>query len=90
MPNHIHMILCIHSETGWRPQAAATVGRIINQFKGAVSKEAGFPVWQKSYHDHIIRDSADYQRVWDYIDTNPVRWREDRYYTGPTEETPQI
>ena len=80
MPNHIHMILRINPPTSRRPQAAPTIERVINQFKGAVSKKAGFPVWQKSYHDHIIRNEADYRRIWEYIDTNPAKWREDCYY----------
>lgn len=32
-------------------------------------------------HDHIVRGEADYLRIWSYIDTNPAKWREDRYYT---------
>lgn len=80
MPNHIHIILCINPPTNGRPQAAPTIERVVNQFKGAVSKKAGFSVWQKSYHDHIIRNEADYRRIWEYIDTNPAKWREDCYY----------
>ena len=52
----------------------------MKQFKGIVTKRAGFPLWQKSFHDHVIRNEADYLRVWDYIDTNPLKWREDCYY----------
>ena len=37
-------------------------------------------MWQTSYHDHIIRSEADYRRIWEYIDTNPSKWREDCYY----------
>ena len=53
---------------------------VVNQFKGAVSKAAGFSCWQKSFHDHIIRGEADYRRVWEYIDANPGKWEEDCYY----------
>ena len=41
----------------------------------------GTPVWQRSYHDHIVRSDGDYLRIWDYIRTNPAKWREDCYYT---------
>ena len=37
-------------------------------------------VWQKSYHDHIIRDEAEYQKIREYIDTNPLKWQDDCYY----------
>lgn len=40
----------------------------------------GKAVWQRGYHDHIVRSEADYLRIWSYIDTNPVKWRADRYY----------
>ena len=41
----------------------------------------GKTVWQRGHHDHIVRGEADYLRIWSYIDTNPAKWREDRYYT---------
>ena len=80
MPNHIHLILIIESDGCGRPQVAPTLSRVMKQLKGIVTKRAGFPLWQKSFHDHVIRKGADYLRVWDYIDTNPLKWREDCYY----------
>ncbi|MCL2695991.1 MAG: transposase [Clostridiales bacterium] len=72
---------------GGRPQVAPTdtqdsptVSRIIKQFKGSISRQIGFSLWQRSYYDHIIHDEADYLRIWDYIDTNPLKWEEDEYY----------
>ena len=44
-------------------------------------KEFGKNIWQRSYHDHIIRDDADYDMIWQYIDTNPTRWELDCFYT---------
>ena len=32
------------------------------------------PVWQRRYHDHIIRNDHDLQRIREYIRNNPVRW----------------
>jgi REP element-mobilizing transposase RayT len=37
-------------------------------------------VWQRSYHDHVIRNENDYREIWNYIDTNPARWRDDCFY----------
>lgn len=37
-------------------------------------------VWQKSYHDHIIRNETDYKSIWEYIESNPLRWEMDKYY----------
>ena len=38
-------------------------------------------IWQKSYHEHIIHSEQDYRNIWDYIDTNPMKWQDDRYFT---------
>ena len=37
-------------------------------------------IWQRSYHDHIIRGDKDYANIWDYIDSNPAKWLDDLYY----------
>ena len=80
MPNHIHLILVLGADADGRTQVDPTVSRVMKQFKGAVSKRAGIPLWQKSFHDHVIRGEADYRRIWNYIDANPRKWREDCYY----------
>lgn len=120
MPNHIHMIISLHTgfppdteATGGRPKVAPTaqtscdipapspaqapppvvgaaygrppaprptISRIIQQFKGAVTKQIGFALWQKSFHDHIIRDEREYEKIYAYIETNPLKWREDCFY----------
>lgn len=85
MPNHIHLILRISQKQDGRPQAAPTIAQVINQFKGAVTKRSGFHIWQKGYHDHIVRNDTDYLRIWNYMETNPAKWREDCYFTE-TEE----
>ena len=77
MPNHIHMIISISD--GGRTQFAPTVSRMVKQFKGLVTKRIGFSLWQKSFHDHIIRDESEYRRIWQYIDENPQHWDEDEY-----------
>ena len=62
------------------PTRSSTIPGILHGMKEAVTKSIGFSIWQKSYHDHIIRSEADYRRIWEYIDTNPAKWREDCYY----------
>ena len=74
MPDHIHMIICIVPDEFGRPQVAPTVSRVIQQFKGAVTKKIGFPLWQKGYYDHIIRGQQDYDEIWQNIDENPLKW----------------
>jgi REP element-mobilizing transposase RayT len=81
MPNHVHMIVVIRNDSG-RSQTAPTVSRIIQQWKGAATKKAGRTIWQKSYHDHIIRNSDDHKRIADYIQNNPATWEADKYFVG--------
>ena len=37
-------------------------------------------LWQRSYFDHVIRNEADYLRIWQYTGDNPAHWAEDEYY----------
>ena len=80
MPNHIHILLQINTDCHGRPMVAPTISHVIQQMKGIVTKQIGVSVWQKLFHDHVIRGEKDYQKIWDYIDNNPARWREDCFY----------
>ena len=73
MPNHVHLILRLDAESG-RPMVVPTVGRILQQMKGWVTKQANQPVWQSRYYDHVIRDDYDYKIKYQYIDENPENW----------------
>ena len=80
MPNHIHLLLVIDTIPG-RPRVAPTISRIVQQTKGLATKMIGKPIFQKSYHDRIVRSDAEYDMIWQYIDTNPIRWEQDCFYT---------
>ena len=80
MPNHIHLILRLHHVEGGRMISAPTVSTVVGQMKRWASKQAGTALWQKSYHEHVIRNEDDYRQIWEYIENNPARWVEDRYY----------
>lgn len=60
---------------------AHAISTVIQQMKGYATKQLGKNIWQKSFHDHIIRTDRDYQMIWQYIDTNPARWEQDCFYT---------
>ena len=83
MPNHVHLIIRINCLENGAPRLSRPtqlIPRVIAALKRFSNREAGFNMWQTSYHDHIIRNEADYRRIWEYIDTNPAKWREDCYY----------
>ena len=86
MPNHIHMIVRIaDGPIGFLENLASAPTQPIpsrmRSFKTLVTKELGRSIFQRSYHDHVIRGEQDYRDVWEYIDQNPARWREDELYT---------
>lgn len=81
MPNHIHLILTIQDSCGGRAMRAPTISTVVNQMKGSVTKQIGFSIWQKLFHDHIIRGNRDYEKIWEYIDTNPLKWKLDCFYS---------
>ncbi|MHB1456530.1 MAG: transposase [Armatimonadota bacterium] len=53
--------------------SAPTVSKVVGQMKRHVSKQIGFPMWQKSFYDHIIRNEQEYQLIWEYIQNNPQK-----------------
>ena len=77
MPNHLHMILsigCQDEVPAGGIYAAPTVSGIMNSYKASVSRDVGFPVWQRSFYDHIIRNQHYFEEIWQYIDQNPLQW----------------
>ncbi|MEB3206882.1 MAG: transposase [Vampirovibrionales bacterium] len=62
----------------------SNISYIIRGFKSATTKTinlhdqtSGTPVWQRGYHDHIIRNEADLNRIRQYIVNNPLQWHLD-------------
>ena len=56
----------------------------IGSFKSAVTKYANENnitfAWQSRYHDHIIRNQNEMNKIAQYINNNPINWELDRYY----------
>lgn len=69
MANHVHVLI--------RPKV--TVARITNGLKGVTARDAnvilgriGMRFWQEESFDHWIRNAAEFERVRNYIEGNPV------------------
>ncbi len=81
MPNHIHLLLSMY-ETAENPSISA----VLCAFKSITTircRKEGYPdqrLFQESFYDHIIRNKYDYQKIWEYIDSNVLRWELDRFY----------
>ncbi len=67
MPNHTHGIIVFGYNVG------AQCARGINQMRNS----PGFPVWQRNYYEHIIRNEDEMNRIREYIIYNPAKWAED-------------
>ena len=59
-----------------------TLGSIVRGFKSAVTKQIGFPVWQRNYHEHIIRNTNAFTKISNYILNNPAQWHCDMFNNG--------
>ena len=67
MPNHVHMILFIANNNGRIISSPTSLSTVVGQMKRYASKKIGEKIWQKSFHDHIIRDRYDYEKISKYI-----------------------
>ena len=58
----------------------AAIPHFVSTFKRFCHKDAGMQLFQRSYHDHVIRGQKDYLKIWEYMENNPARWSEDCFY----------
>ena len=93
MPNHIHLIVDINFNALTDSVESYDQSEI---YRSVISKIVGFikmnsskelrktfsikNVWQRGYHDHVIRNRDDYIAIAEYINDNPKRWFYDKYY----------
>lgn len=87
MPNHIHMILVINKEkddinTAGGASPSPTVPDVIRTIKSQTtrSSDCNGKLFQRSFHDHIIRNKKDHDMIKWYIQNNPARWQEDCFH----------
>jgi REP element-mobilizing transposase RayT len=64
---------------------AGSLGAVVRSYKSAVARRInllretpGAPVWQRNYHEHVIRDEKGLNKLREYIQHNPALWAEDQ------------
>jgi REP element-mobilizing transposase RayT len=62
-----------------------SIGSIVKGFKIGVTKwfrnnTEIQTVWQRNYHEHIIRNEQSYKTISDYIINNPAKWKDDKFF----------
>ena len=86
MPNHFHMIINISDGGSGASETAAPYNNELSKFisllKRYCNREFSQSLWQRSFHDHVIRDESDYNNIWEYIDTNVLKWKDDCFYNS--------
>ncbi|MBL8134586.1 MAG: transposase [Anaerolineae bacterium] len=68
---------------------SGSLGAVVGQFKSMATRriwqtagaEARPLIWQRGFHDHIIRNEEDLSRIRQYVTANPARWREDSLFS---------
>ena len=79
-----------HVET-WRAASLQDIANlqgwlsvVIGGLKSSITRfvnENDFPFsWQPRFHDHIIRDNVELNRVATYIENNVANWTDDEFY----------
>ena len=48
--------------------------KYINRLRDAM----GYPLWQRNYYEHVIRNENELYRITEYIQNNPLKWDLDR------------
>jgi len=92
MPNHVHILLSlISNDLEYLAKEEApqlnnnSIPKIIQRFKAGITRTINAEnnytpkkiIWQKSYHDRIIRNEKEFEIFHNYIDINPTKWSED-------------
>lgn len=93
MPNHFHGIveICKNSQNDDQPKTMVEknhLGNIVKGFKSQVtslarsaSRQDSNIIWQRGFHEHIIRNESSLLKIREYVINNPLKWELDRYYS---------
>jgi REP element-mobilizing transposase RayT len=94
MPNHMHGIIEINRNAAGTGRDLSlrkikSLSELMGAYKTTASKHihlAGYVefAWQRSFHDHIIRDEKSYERISNYIIDNPKTWDKDKFFNVGT------
>ncbi len=89
MPNHVHGLVIVGADDVPNNPSLST---IVGWFKTMTTnwyvhgvRDNGWPsydghLWQRSFHDRIVRNDAEMDRIQAYIANNPAVWTNDTFY----------
>ena len=78
MPDHVHLIVVYEGH----PENRVPVDLLVAELKATVTwaaRRMGVlatrqPLWQRGFHDRVVRDEGELRQLREYIVTNPCRW----------------
>ncbi|MBI5833504.1 MAG: transposase [Armatimonadetes bacterium] len=92
MPNHRHAVLVIGETASERGRVgefhrpARSLGAVLAGFKSTTTSRvrrlpgwSGRAVWQRGYHEHIVRSEGALANIRACVADNPASWRMDRH-----------
>lgn len=91
MPNHFHALIGLGIDQDFESNRVS-ISSVMQAFKsittvkyGTGVRQHGWPsyggrLWHTGFHDYIVREERDLDRIRDYIESNPAMWNEDRFY----------
>lgn len=93
MPNHIHILVGLAVRTSDHP-GVDNIGDVVRWIKDASVRRHSLGVkakgwsiyhehlWQKGFHDHIVRNEREMEQIRAYISTNVEAWEKDTFFDG--------
>jgi REP element-mobilizing transposase RayT len=88
--------LCVCPSSNQPPHLGEHIGsplhRVVQWFKTMTTnkyirgvKQFDWPrfdkkLWQRNYYEHIVRDEKSFLKIAEYIQNNPLKWHEDKYF----------
>jgi putative transposase len=78
MPDHLHGIIVISEQA----EQSISLATIIQNFKSIstrkinkITQNSGVSIWQRNYHERIVRNDQELHCLREYILTNPENWK---------------
>jgi REP element-mobilizing transposase RayT len=77
----------IQTNTGIAYRSPKSISSFVAGFKSSATKRINEfrktpkkPVWQPRFHDRIIRNEKEYNRIYNYIENNVAKWDQNKFY----------
>lgn len=73
----------IANQSGWLSVCMGGIKSAVTKYAHENNIDFG---WQSRFHDHIIRDTNEMNRIADYIENNVAKWESDCFYKNENEK----